>query len=349
MQCCGEGDGAKMNKEINKTLRTDKKKMEGEVKLLLLGAGESGKSTIAKQMKIIHLNGFNEQERAQYKVIIYNNIVASIRTLIEATAGMGLELSSSNRDAAKRLDNEGDGYFAGPLTKQHVSDIRDVWGDPATQMAYMRSSEFQLSDSAAYYFNRIDMIGKDGYVPDAQDILRSRAKTTGIIETEFEVGDIRFKMVDVGGQRSERKKWIHCFEDVTAVIFCVAMSEFDLKLFEDDETNRMHESLRLFKEMCNLPYFRKTAMILFLNKKDLYEEKIKRVSLTVCFPEYTGLHDAENTTKYIQAQFEAQNQIPKKAIYSHVTCATDTNNIDKVFTAVKDTVLRKALDEAGIV
>ena len=45
-------------------------------------------------------------------------------------------------------------------------------------------------------------------------------------------------MFDVGGQRSERKKWIHCFEGVTAIIFCVALSGYDLVLAEDEEMNR---------------------------------------------------------------------------------------------------------------
>lgn len=45
-----------------------------------------------------------------------------------------------------------------------------------------------------------------------------------------------FRLFDVGGQRSERKKWIHCFEDVTAIIFCVAMSEYDQVLHEDETT-----------------------------------------------------------------------------------------------------------------
>ncbi len=39
--------------------------------------------------------------------------------------------------------------------------------------------------------------------------------------------DLNFRVFDVGGQRSERKKWIHCFEDVTAIIFIVALSEYD--------------------------------------------------------------------------------------------------------------------------
>jgi len=152
-------------------------------------------------------------------------------------------------------------------------------------------------------------------------------------------------MVDVGGQRSERKKWMHCFQDVTAVIFCVALSEYDLKLYEDDVTNRMHESLKLFKEICNNKWFTETAMILFLNKKDLFEEKISRVDLAVCFPEYTGGKDWKVAAKYIQDQFVAQNEQPKKQIYPHVTCATDTENIRFVFNCVKDIILRNALED----
>lgn len=45
---------------------------------------------------------------------------------------------------------------------------------------------------------------------------------------------IDFRMVDVGGQRSERRKWIHCFENVTSIIFLVALSEYDQILFESE-------------------------------------------------------------------------------------------------------------------
>ena len=60
-------------------------------------------------------------------------------------------------------------------------------------------------------------------------------------------------MYDVGGQRNERRKWIHCFEDVTAVIFVAAISEYDQKLFEDGATNRMVEALELFEEVRGRP------------------------------------------------------------------------------------------------
>ena len=96
-------------------------------------------------------------------------------------------------------------------------------------------------------------------------------------------------MFDVGGQRSERKKWIHCFEGVTAIIFCVALSGYDLVLAEDEEMNRMMESMKLFDSICNNKWFVDTSIILFLNKKDLFAEKIRMSPLSVCFPEYKGM------------------------------------------------------------
>jgi hypothetical protein len=96
--------------------------------------------------------------------------------------------------------------------------------------------------------------------------------------------------VDVGGQRSERKKWIHCFQDVTAVIFCVALSEYNLML-QEDTSNRMQESLKLFREICNSPWFENTAIVLFLNKNDLFRDKIQKVDLNVCFDDYKGIRN----------------------------------------------------------
>jgi guanine nucleotide-binding protein subunit alpha len=116
-----------------------------------------------------------------------------------------------------------------------VSDaIRSLWRDSAVQEAVNRSREFQLNDSAVYYFNAIERMSSPSYLPTDQDILRSRVKTTGITETTFKVGELTYKLFDVGGQRSERKKWIHCFENVTALVFLVSLSEYDQMLYEDE-------------------------------------------------------------------------------------------------------------------
>jgi len=96
-------------------------------------------------------------------------------------------------------------------------------------------------------------------------------------------------MFDVGGQRSERKKWIHCFENVTAIIFLVAISAYDQVLVEDETVNRMQEALTLFDSICNSKWFVKTSIILFLNKIDIFKEKLLTSPLNQFFPDFDGI------------------------------------------------------------
>jgi len=156
--------------------------------------------------------------------------------------------------------------------------------------------------------------------------------------------------VDVGGQRNERKKWIHCFANVTAIVFVVSLNEYDQKLEDDESVNRMHESLTLFGEIINNQWFQNTSIILFLNKKDLFEVKIKKVDLRVCFPEYKGDNDLDKSAQYIEKQFLKKNGEQKtRHIYTHLTCATDTKNIEVVFSAVLDIFLSTLMNEIGLV
>mmetsp|Transcript_55539 Transcript_55539/g.76994 ORF Transcript_55539/g.76994 Transcript_55539/m.76994 type:complete len:351 (+) Transcript_55539:37-1089(+) len=333
-------------KQIEIQLRKDKRMLDQEVKLLLLGAGESGKSTIAKQMKIIHLQGFNEEERRSYKDIIHSNIIGSMRALCIAADKLGNDVSADNQERRQRLAEVS--LSLNVLEPDMAEDIKALWADEGITKTYDMRAKFQLNDSSAYYFDEIDRVAAADFIPSEQDVLRSRAKTTGITETEFDVEGVHFRMVDVGGQRSERKKWIHCFQDVTAVIFCVALSEYDMKLYEDETVNRSEESLKLFDEICNSKWFGTTSIILFLNKSDLFREKIQKVDLKVCFPEYDGGCNYENGAKFMKDKFCSLNKNPaQKHVYPHITCATDTDNIKFVFSAVKDIILHQALDTAG--
>jgi len=141
---------------------------------------------------------------------------------------------------------------------------------------------------------------------------------------------------------------------VTAIIFCVAISEYDLKLYEDDKVNRIQESLELWKQTVNNDWFSgakgpSPSFILFFNKSDLFKEKIKKTDLKVAFPEYTGGCDFDNAYKFIQKKFLESIENTKKHIYTHLTCATDTDNINVVFSAVQDIILRGTLEGVGIV
>jgi guanine nucleotide-binding protein G(i) subunit alpha len=184
------------------------------------------------------------------------------------------------------------------------------------------------------YFDSVDRIAAPDYIPNDQDVLRSRVKTTGITETTFIIGDLTYRMFDVGGQRSERKKWIHCFENVTTILFLVAISEYDQLLFEDETVNRMQEALTLFDSICNSRWFIKTSIILFLNKIDRFKEKLPVSPMKNYFPDYEGGPDYAAACDYILNRFVSLNQHETKQIYTHFTCATDTMQIRFVMAAV---------------
>uniref|UniRef100_A0A914E0E3 Uncharacterized protein n=1 Tax=Acrobeloides nanus TaxID=290746 RepID=A0A914E0E3_9BILA len=89
-------------------------------------------------------------------------------------------------------------------------------------------------------------------------------------------------------------------------------------------------------------------MILFLNKKDLFEEKIKKVSIKACFPEYKGSNSYDEQVKFIEEKFLGLNANPDKTIYVHQTCATDTNQVHMILDSVIDLIIQANLQGCGL-
>nr|XP_015197928.1 PREDICTED: guanine nucleotide-binding protein G(t) subunit alpha-2-like [Lepisosteus oculatus] len=288
---------AKRSKELEKKLQEDADKESKTVKLLLLGAGESGKSTIVKQMKIIHQDGYSEQECLEFRAIIYGNILQSIVAIIRAMSTLGIDYD---------------------YLKQSHSEARK------SSSRRNRPVKHPLSCS---YLNELDRITAPNYLPNEQDVLRSRVKTTGIIEEQFSFKDVHFRS-------RERPSLLESCLTITSV--------FPLQ-------NRMHESLHLFNSICNHKFFAATSIVLFLNKKDLFLEKVKKVHLSICFPDYDGPNTFEDAGNYIKNQFLDLNMRKDvKEIYSHMTCATDTQNVKFVFDAVTDIIIKENLKDCGL-
>jgi hypothetical protein len=303
-------------------------------------------------MITIYGKGFSLEDRKEYIHVVFSNILLSIKTLCDqsdklAQRGVqGTKVSQKNAASKKYVEDLKDETIDGKA----AAHMAALWADPGIQKAYDHRSMYQLNDSTRYFLERIHDVGAKDYLPSEQDVLRSRVRTTGIVESNFIIDGNHFKMMDVGGQRNERKKWLHCFSGVTAILFVAALSEYDQVLFEDEETNRMVEALNLFDEICNYKMFKKTSMILFLNKRDLFAEKIQKVPLSKgCFPDYDGNNTYDAASQFILEQFEARNRDSEKRIYPHLTCATDKDNIKVVFNAVKDTVIRRSLEEGGLI
>ncbi|XP_057845954.1 guanine nucleotide-binding protein alpha-1 subunit isoform X2 [Cryptomeria japonica] len=338
------------------------------------GAGESGKSTIFKQIKVLFQTGFGEAERRNYTSVIHANVYQSIKILYDGSKEFAESeedsskyvISPANKDIGEMLSDIGGRSDYPLLTEKLAQDIEALWNDNAIQETYLRANELQVPDCTEYFMENIHRLVQSDYVPTQEDVLYSRVRTTGVAEIQFSpVGDSRkngecYRLFDVGGQRNERKKWIHLFEGVTAVIFCAAISEYDQILFEDETRNRMIETKELFDWVLKQPWFEKTSFLLFLNKFDIFEKKVQKVPLNVCdwFKDYkpltTGKQGIEHAYEFVKKKFEElyfQNTPPDRVdrvfkIYR--TTALDQKLVKKTFKLVDETLTRRYLIDAGL-
>ncbi|KAK9967482.1 hypothetical protein ABG768_001880 [Culter alburnus] len=339
-----------INKEIKHIIAEQKKRERREVKLLLLGTGESGKTTFMKQMRIIHGNGFSEDEKRSYTKLVFQNIFQAMSAITEAMSTLKIPYSNPQNEIYAQWFQDQDIHQITQLQRSYVEAIRNLWEDKGVKMCYKRRREYQLLDSTKYFIGNLDRITGEGYIPTNQDILQVRFPTTGITDHCFPLEKMTLRIVDVGGQRGQRRKWIHCFENVMSLIFLASLSEYDQLLEENNKDNRMEESLSLFYMTIHSTWFANSSVILFLNKMDILAEKIQFSDLKTYFPGFEGKRrDVQDAMVFIRSlykhkavSYETKNS---KNIYSHFTCATDTRNIQKVFNDVKDTVLLIALKE----
>jgi len=250
------------------------------VKILLLGAGETGKSTVMKQLRIFVQGGFTTKELLDVKPIIFDQVVNCMKVLINACKQFEIELHPANKETGANfftsfeVADPPNPELSKSISAQTWNDLETLWADLGIQKAYTRRSELRLDDSTRYWFENLDRLRATDYIPNEPDILRSRVKSFGVADFTSVYDGKTVQIIDVGGQKSERKKWVQCFEGVNTVIYVVSLGDYDLKLREDEEeSNRMLDSLTVFENLCKTPFFKTSNILLFLNKVDLLAEK----------------------------------------------------------------------------
>jgi signal recognition particle receptor subunit beta len=312
-----------------------------------IGAGESGKSTILKSMRLIHHIPFTPAEREHYRRLVFANLVQGIRLILDAMEEWGGEFEHAEYvEFLPLFVSFPDIAEDEPFPESYYEPLRLLWNDGGVQSVVKRGNEAAVPENMAYFFADLDRFFDPAYQATDPDILRSRNKTTGIIETTFPIEDRMYRIFDVGGQRSERKKWIHCFEGVTAVLFLVSLSGYDCCLVEDKDSNQMQESLMLFDSICNSKWFLRTSMILFLNKVDIFRTKIMTSSIKQYFPDYEGDDQDFNAARtFFKTRFTRLNRSKSKEIYPSFTNATDTKLLKIVMASVTDIILTNSLRE----
>ena len=114
---------------------------------LLVGTGESGKSTFIKQMRIIHGGGYSKNDRLKFVVLIHRNIYTAMKQLLEAMKDLEIPFESEcPEETLKTLGAVRDD--AQEITMEIKPMIAAVWADGGVQTCFSRRREFQISDSA---------------------------------------------------------------------------------------------------------------------------------------------------------------------------------------------------------
>ncbi|KAG0150528.1 hypothetical protein CROQUDRAFT_652116 [Cronartium quercuum f. sp. fusiforme G11] len=329
------------SRSIDRELEKDRIQRRKDVKILLLGAGESGKTTVLKQMQLLHGDGgFTASQTEHFRQQIFLNLHASMKNCIDVMADRNIEFDD------KSLENYlpmFDGYVqlepgeAYPV--EYIEPLKRLWVDRGLQVLTTGDAA-GMTTSMHYFFLDLDRLFDPRYSPTDQDILQCRVKTSGITEMTFDLSNVKCRMLDVGGQRSERKKWMHCFEDVTAILFLVAISGYDATLIEDSTANQMREALMLFDVITNSKWFSSTSIILFLNKIDLFKKKLCQSRISEYFPDYQGSDtDYSDAREFFLKKFILLDNSSKRNIYTHYTCATDTSLMKIVIDSVTEIIL----------
>jgi len=332
--------------------KTAKDKAKKTIKVAILGTAASGKSTFFKQMQILNCDGFDETENQNYLRILRSNFYTGLKELVSSVETLGLQISNENEKHAKFFKDVTN--VEGPISGEVIQQAQELWNDEAIRHAWEKRDSLPNFTiiNFDYILKNIDRLSQQDAIATNDDIVRCRQRTTGLSEIEFPFGKHYFHLFDVGGQKPERRKWdvIANTHKPTSVLFFTSLVDYDIPLLSEEGKTRMDESLEVWEEILNKEEFENTTIILFLNKADLFEDKVERVSLSETFKDYKG-KDYQAALDFIKQYYLNKSQNTKhktESIHVHTTCAIDTNVMQVVFESVTEEIFKQRLALAGL-
>lgn len=328
--------------DITQTFHRDKCVIEAaefenhDVKVLVLGAKNCGKTSLLKQFSIIFLNAYSIDERIELIDIIRMNILNDIKFLVDEIQSSGYESIEDDfcdsMEIINKINQEKDN-----LTPEIADCITKIWKDSDIQSLYKNGNIFSISENAPYFFNKVSQIAQSDYMPTDDDILKVHLRTSGISKFYFKVNNkIKVEMVDVGGEKCEREKFRREFKGVDILLFIVSLTSFDMFLFEDDSIRKSQKNVELFKKTCESPVFNCKPIILIFTNIDIFEENLLKnpKELRDAFPSFKGnIKDVNELIDHIKSIFIAGLNNKENIICLTVN-ASDKTSVSQLFQKV---------------
>lgn len=322
------------------------------VEMILMGQGESGKSTIFKQMRIIQAQedgkreAFAEEERKGTRQLVYDNIVSQMKVLVKVAI---LEEMEFDKPATAELARAFETMSTEDLGREEMgAALKSLWADSSLRIIYgERDRLFNLNDGAGYFWNDLDRIYAPDYVPSEADLLRLRVRTRGYDEAVFTYKNTAFRVVDLGGQRSERREWESALAKATNVLFVASLCEWDQKLREDFTQSRMRETLHIFEALVKDPASDGKGITVLLNKLDLFREKLKSPEKAKAFATFfafgKGTPTAESGVEHLRELFLKMARSTGRRTTVHAITAVETDNIKIAWRDIRNQVIAEVV------
>eukprot|EP01083_Nonionella_stella_P057786 151557_1 len=306
-----------------------------ENKCILLGTGEQGKSTLFKRMLVDLGSGFDQDYKNGYINSIHENIIEAMKNLVYHANSVAdrherFRISSESQRAATQMESTD---VSERLTVNIAEAVKVLWNDRAIRTTWEFRADIQVPDSAAYFFDRIDEIVSSSFRPNDEDVLRCRDRTTGVFQESLSVKGRNFTILDVGGQKIEREKWKNVFRGTRAIIYVVALSEYNQLLFEDDATNRLDDAIDTWDTIINHG-FKDIPFVLIFNKTDLFREKIASGNAPFTFQNFKGEQEYNSIVDHVTDAFEMRNK-ENKPTKTFFKCAL-TDPVDDIFESISE-------------
>ncbi|KAF2232347.1 G-alpha-domain-containing protein [Viridothelium virens] len=317
---------SRRNDEVDDLLHEWANEKKREAKILFTGCGGSGKATLLRHLRILYGVPYTGDERRQWKMTIIKNMLSDSDAVLQYM-----------RDQRIEFENDSNKDYAQAITAWSCNDDSNVVsGHIFEALKYLRidkgyqSALFQTRDSWThyphstlnlhYFINNLERLSAPNDLPSDEDILRASKRLCGITEVICDIGERKCRLYELGGSRGERKKWIHLFDDCSAVFFLAALNEYDQQLSEDSSVNRLSEALTLFESVTRSVWFANSAIVLFFTKVDIFLEKVTSGEIPIgkYFPEYDMLpNDIAAAQEFFANKFKKVAQITRKEIQVH--------------------------------